>query len=53
MTDSYTEEELRSALDDMVKQGKLRKFWDDEIGDWQFIDARVPLTEKEKGGGRG
>jgi hypothetical protein len=41
-------DEIKKALDDLVKKGKLRKFWSNDRQDFMYIDSKAPLSEEEK-----
>ncbi len=36
---------VQFALDEAVDKGMLRKTWDDKIGEYKYIDARVKDNE--------
>lgn len=42
MTSSEQRVAITFALDDLVREGKLRKIWDDKAGEYRYIDSRVP-----------
>lgn len=48
MTSRQQTAAITFALDDMVKEGKLRKEWDDKSGQYTYIDSRVPKKKVKK-----